>query len=180
MSGHSKWSNIKHKKETVDKKRGKIFSKMSRLVSVAAKEKGGDPDSNPKLRLAIEKARQFNMPKDNIERAIKRGTGQIEGARMEEITYEAYGPSGIALIIELITDNRNRTVAEIKHILTKLGGKLAETGSVKYLFDKNNEEWIPKYPLEITNQKTKDQLNRLFETLDGNEDVQEIYSNLKQ
>ena len=180
MSGHSKWSNIKHKKETTDKKRGKIFSKMSRLISVAAKEKGSDPDSNPKLRLAIEKAKKFNMPKDNIERAIKRGTGQIKGIRMEEIVYEAYGPSGIALIIELITDNRNRTIAEIKHILTKFGGKLAETGSVKYLFDKNNEEWIPKYRLEITDQKSKDQLNKLFESLDGNEDVQEIYSNLKQ
>lgn len=180
MSGHSKWSNIKHKKETVDKKRGKVFSKMSRLISVAAKEKGSDPDSNSKLRLAIEKAKKFNMPKDNIERAIKRGTGQIKGVKMEEIAYEAYGPSGIALIIELITDNRNRTIAEIKHILTKSGGKLAETGSVKYLFDKNNEEWIPKYPLEITDQKSKDQLNKLFESLDENEDVQEIYSNLKQ
>jgi len=179
MSGHSKWSNIKHKKETIDKKRGKIFSKMSRLINVAAKEKGGDPDSNPKLRLAIEKARQFNMPKDNIERAIKRGTGQTKGAKMEEIAYEAYGPSGVALIIELITDNRNRTIAEIKHILTKFGGKLAEAGSVKYLFDKNNEEWMPKYPLEISDQKTKDQLNKLFKILDENEDIQKIYSNLK-
>ena len=179
MSGHSKWSTIKHKKAITDAKRGKAFSKLSRLISVAAKEKGGDPESSPKLRTAIDKAREMNMPKDNIERAIKKGIGQIGGAQIEEITYEAYGPSGIALIIEMITDNRNRTIAEIKHILNKFGGKLAEAGSVKYMFDRKGEEWLPKYPMEITDEKTQTQLEKLFEALDDNDDVQEIYSNMK-
>jgi len=179
MSGHSKWSSIKHRKAITDAKRGKIFSKLSRLISIAAKEKGGDPESNPKLRMAIEKARQMNMPKDNIERAVKRGTGQLEGVKMEEIIYEAYGPAGVALIIEGITDNKNRTLSEIKHTLGRFNGKLAEAGSVKYLFDKKGEDWIPKYPLEITDKQTKKQLEKLFEALDENDDVQEIYSNLK-
>ena len=178
MSGHSHWATIKHKKVTTDAKRGKIFSKISRLISIAAKEKGGDPEKNPKLRTAIEKAREVNMPKDNIERAIKRGTGQLEGSQIEEAIYEAYGPSGIALIIEIITDNKNRTLAEIKNTLNKFGGKLAEAGSVRYMFDRPEQEWIPKYPMEV-DQKTKDQLEKLFAALDENDDVQEIYSNLK-
>ena len=179
MSGHSKWQNIKHKKESTDKKRGKIFSKISRLISIAAKEKGGNPESNSKLRMAIEKAKQFNMPKDNIERAIKKGTGQLQGAQIEEITYEAYGPDGIALIIEIITDNKNRVIAEIKNILNKFGGKLAATGSVKYMFDRHDEEWAAKYPIEITDEKIKARIQKLFNALDDNDDVQEIYSNLK-
>jgi len=178
MSGHSHSKTIKHRKDAVDAKRGKIFSKISRLISVAAKEKGGDPETNPKLKLAIEKAREANIPKDNIEKAIKRGTGQIEGVKIEEFTYEAYGPAGVALIIEGITDNKNRTLAEIKHILSRFGGKLANSGSVKYLFDKKGDDWLAKYPLEI-DPKTKGQLEKLFEALDENEDVQEIYSNLK-
>ncbi|MAF20573.1 MAG: YebC/PmpR family DNA-binding transcriptional regulator [Parcubacteria group bacterium] len=179
MSGHSKWQNIKHKKESTDQKRGKIFSKLSRLISVAAKEKGGDPESNSKLRMAMEKAREANMPKDNIERAIKKGTGQLAGAQIEEITYEAYGPAGIALIIEVITDNRNRIIAEIKNILSKFNSKLAETGSVKYMFNRQGEEWVAKYPLEVTDEKDEKQLAKLFNALDENDDVQEIYSNLK-
>lgn len=179
MSGHSHWSSIKHKKGATDLKRGKIFSKISRLISIAAREKGGDPESNPRLRLAMDKAREANMPKDNIERAIKKGTGQVEGVKMEEIFYEAYGPAGIALIIEGITDNKNRALSEIKHILTRFDGKMAEIGSVKYLFDKKGEEWIAKYPMEITDEKTKSQLEKLFDALDDNDDVQEIYSNLK-
>jgi len=178
MSGHSHWSTIKHKKGAADAKRGKIFSKISRLISVAAKEKGGDPSSNSRLRVAIETAQKANMPKDKIEHAIKRGTGQLEGAQMEEITYEAYGPNGIALIIEGITDNKNRTLSEVKNILNKFGGKLAEAGSVKYMFERQGSEWVPKYPMEI-DSKTKEQLEKLFETLDDNDDVQEIYSNLK-
>jgi len=178
MSGHSHSKTIKHKKDAIDAKRGKIFSKISHLISVAAKEKGGDPETNPKLKLAIERAREANIPKENIERAIKRGTGELAGAKMEEFTYEAYGPAGAALIIEGITDNKNRTLAEIKNILSRFGGKLADSGSVRYLFDKKNEDWLPKYPLEVE-QKTKEQLNKLFEALDENEDVQEIYSNLK-
>ena len=179
MSGHSHWSSIKHKKGATDLKRGKIFSKISRLISIASKEKGGDPESNPRLRVAIDKAKEANMPKDKIERAIKKGTGQLDGVKMEEIFYEAYGPAGIAIIIEGITDNKNRALAEIKHIISRFEGKLAETGSVQYLFDRKGEEWIPKYPIEITDEKTKNQLEKLFDALDENDDVQEIYSNLK-
>jgi len=178
MSGHSHSKTIKHRKDAADAKRGKIFSKISRLINVAAKEKGGDPETNPKLKLAIEKAKEANMPKDNIEKAIKRGTGQIKGVKMEEFIYEAYGLAGVALIIKGITDNKNRTLAEIKHTLSRFGGKLANSGSVKYLFDRKSEDWEPKYPLEIE-LKTEEQLNKLFKTLDENEDVQEIYSNLK-
>ncbi|MBU4082566.1 YebC/PmpR family DNA-binding transcriptional regulator [Patescibacteria group bacterium] len=179
MSGHSHFSTIKHKKGATDVKRGKIFSKMSRLISIAAREKGSDPEMNPRLRMAIDAARKENMPKENIERAIKKGSGEIEGARMEEITYEAYGPSGVAIIIEIITDNKNRTIAEIRHALKQHDGKLAEGGSVLYLFNKKENEWEPKYPLEITDQKTVSQLEKLFEALEENDDVQEIYSNLK-
>ena len=135
MSGHSHFSSIKHKKSLEDEKRGKIFSKMARMISVAAKE-GHDPTSNPKLRQALDEAKNFNMPKDNIERAIKRGSGETKGEKLEEVNYEAFGPGGIAVIIEVITDNKNRTLAEIKHILQKYNGKLAESGSVKWLFEK--------------------------------------------
>jgi len=179
MSGHSHWHNIKFKKELTDKKRGKTLSKISRLITVAAKEKGADPETNPKLKLAIEKAKEVNMPKDNIEKAIKRSSEQTEGSQIEEILYEAYGPGGVALIIEGITDNKNRTIAEIRHILTKFGGKLAESGSVRYMFDKKGPDWLPKYPMEIADDKTKKQLENLFEALDENDDIQEIYSNLK-
>lgn len=136
MSGHSHFSTIKHKKETSDKKRGKIFSKMARLISVAAKEKGANPEMNPKLRLAIERARDVNMPKENIERAIKKGSGETEEGSFKEIIYEAYGPGGIALIIECITDNRNRTLNELRQVLSRYDGKLAENGAVKWLFEK--------------------------------------------
>jgi len=179
MSGHSHWHNIKFKKELTDKKRGKTLSKVSRLITVAVKEKGADPEMNPKLKLAIERAKEVNVPKDNIEKAIQRGLGKTEGSQMEEILYEAYGPAGVALIIEGITDNKNRTIAEVRHILTKFGGKLAESGSVRYMFDKKGAEWLPKYPLEVSDDKTKKQLENLFEALDENDDIQEIYSNLK-
>ncbi len=178
MSGHSKWSNIKHQKGAADAKRGKLFSKISRLISVAAKEKGADPESNSKLRTAIDKAKEANMPKENIERAIKKGTGQLEGAQMEEITYEAYGPAGVALIIQGITDNKNRTLSEIKNILSKHNAKMAEAGSVRYIFRREGEEWIPNYEVEVE-EKDKIQLKKLFEALDENDDIQEIYSNLK-
>lgn len=178
MSGHSHWAGIKHKKSITDAKRGKLFSKVSRLISIAVKEKGDNPETNPKLRLAIEKAKEVNMPKDVIAKAIKRGAGQTESAQIEEFTYEAYGPAGVALIISGITDNKNRTLAEIKHILSQFNAKIAEAGSVKYLFDKKGEGWQAKYPLEI-DSKNREQLEKLFEALDENEDVQEIYSNLK-
>ena len=136
MSGHSHFKTIMHKKGVEDAKRGKIFSKLSRLISVAAREGGGDPAANSKLRLAIEQAKNDNMPKDNIERAIKKGTGNLEGAKLEEITFEAYGPGGIAVIIEGITDNKNRTLGEIKQVLSQNNGKLAGGGSVKWLFER--------------------------------------------
>lgn len=136
MSGHSHFSTIKHKKAITDKKRGQIFSKLSRMISVAAKEGSGDPETNSRLRLAIEKAKEFNMPKNNIERAIKRVTGELVGEKLEEVTFEAYGPSKIAIIIEGITDNKNRTLSEIKQILNQNNGKLADSGSVKWMFER--------------------------------------------
>jgi YebC/PmpR family DNA-binding regulatory protein len=136
MSGHSKWSQIKHKKAITDAKKGRLFSKLSNLISVVARQKGGDPATNPQLRLIMEKARSFNMPNENIERAIKKGTGELEGVRMEELTIEAYGPGGTALIIEALTDNKNRTVSEIKYLLGQHSGKMAEAGSVLWLFER--------------------------------------------
>ncbi len=135
LSGHSKWSQIKHKKAATDAKKSKIFGKMAAAIAVAAREKGGNPNDNPTLRMMIDKARSFNMPMDSIERAVKKGIGEIEGMQFEEVTYEAYGPGGVAIIIKAITDNKNRTLAEIKHILSEHEGKFAESGSVRYLFD---------------------------------------------
>ena len=177
MSGHSHFSTIKHKKAATDVKRGKIFSKISKLISVASREKGPDQQTNPKLRLAIEKAKEANMPADNIERAIKKGAGGLEGAQIEEFTYEAYGPQGVALIILGITDNKNRTSSEIKHILSMHDSKMASAGSVMYQFDKKEQEYMPKYPMPITDDKTKQQLEKLFEALDEQDDVKDIYSN---
>jgi len=136
MAGHSKWANIQHRKKAVDAKRGKIFTQINRVLSVAAREGGGDPDSNPALRLAIEKANAVNMPKDNIERAIKKATGDLDGVTYEELRYEGYAPGGVAVMVECLTDNRNRTVAEVRHAFTKYGGNLGTDGSVAYLFSK--------------------------------------------
>jgi YebC/PmpR family DNA-binding regulatory protein len=243
MSGHSKWSQIKHKKAITDAKKGKIFSKIARMISVAARESGGDPSANYKLRVIIDKAKTVNMPSDNVDRAIKKGTGELEGVKMEEFTYEAYGPGGIALIIEGITDNKNRTLSEIKHALSSQGGKFAESGSVSFLFQKkgvivvNNEtkkadketlelavidagaddlswqdetileihtkpedlekvkaalkqndieiessslDWVPLNEISIEDAKLQGQAEKLIETLDERDDVNEIYSNLKE
>ena len=136
MSGHSKWHSIKHKKGALDAKRGKLFTKFIKEITVAARTGGGDPDANARLRKAILDAKNGNMPNDTIDRAIRRGTGEEEGVNYEEITYEGYGPNGVALLIESMTDNRNRTVAEIRHIFSKNGGNLGESGSVGWLFDK--------------------------------------------
>jgi YebC/PmpR family DNA-binding regulatory protein len=137
MSGHSKWHSIKHKKAVVDARRGQHFTKLARAVTVAAREGGGDADGNPALALAIQKARDASMPKDNIERAIAKGTGEgVDADQIETVVYEAYGPGGVALLIDAFTDNRNRTGADVRHILGKHGGNLGEPGSVAYLFDK--------------------------------------------
>jgi YebC/PmpR family DNA-binding regulatory protein len=136
MSGHSKWHSIKHKKGALDAKRGKLFTKFIKEITVAARSGGGDPEGNARLRKAILDAKAGNMPNDTIDRAIRRGTGEEEGVNYEEITYEGYGPSGVALLIQSMTDNRNRTVAEIRHIFSKNGGNLGESGSVGWMFDK--------------------------------------------
>ncbi|ACL69985.1 YebC/PmpR family DNA-binding transcriptional regulator [Halothermothrix orenii] len=139
MAGHSKWANIKHKKAKEDRKRGKLFSKLSKMITVAAREGGGDPEMNPDLRLAIQKAKDNNMPNDNIERAIKRGTGELEGVKYEKFVYEGYGPGGVALYLELMSDNRNRTAAEIRHVLSKNGGNLGESGCVSWMFKRRGQ-----------------------------------------
>jgi len=238
MSGHSHFKTIKAQKEVADAKKGKIFSKMGRLITIAAKEKGGDPITNPKLKVAIEQAKKFNMPKENIERAIKRGTGELAGENLEEVSYEGFGPGGIALIIDGITDNTNRTLGEIKVALNQNGGKLAGEGAVRWMFDrkgaitisgegKTKEElellaiesgaddvywhenmldvytkpeelekvkktleekqakidsasldWVAKEEVEIS-EKDREQAQKLFEALDENDSVNDIYSNLK-
>ncbi|MCF6263375.1 MAG: YebC/PmpR family DNA-binding transcriptional regulator [Xanthomonadales bacterium] len=136
MAGHSKWANIQHRKKAQDQKRGKVFTRCIREISVAAREAGGDPDSNPRLRLAIDKAFAANMPKDTVERAIQKATGTLEGVVYEELVYEGYAPGGVAVLVECLTDNRNRTVAEVRHAFTKYGGNLGTDGSVAYLFAK--------------------------------------------
>ena len=134
MAGHSKWANIQHRKGKQDAKRGKLFTKLIREVTIAAKLGGSDPDANPRLRLAMEKARGQSMPKDNIERAVKRGAGELDGVNYEEVRYEGYGPGGCAVMVDCMTDNRNRTVAEVRHAFSKCGGNLGSDGSVAYLF----------------------------------------------
>lgn len=136
MSGHSHWHKIKYKKGTADAQKSRAFSKMIRLITVAVKEGGGDLETNPKLRMVVDQAKEINLPSDNIERAIQKGTGELEGVRLEEFLFEAYGPSKIALIIEGITDNKNRALADIKQILNKNNGKLVDTGSVQWLFER--------------------------------------------
>jgi len=242
MSGHSKWSKIKRQKGVADVKKGKIFSQLSKAVTLMAKDGGGDPSMNPALKLAIEKAKQANMPLDNIEKAIKKGTGELEGGTIEEVLYEVYGPGGIAMIIEGTTDNTNRTVAEIKHILSRNNGRLGEAGSVKWMFErfgyleidksdlkiseddlemaiidsgaedfnlvenviivytkledfykvkesleKNNIgisdsgfEWKAKNKIKIDDEKIVKQIEKLFEALDEQEDVGEVFSNLEE
>ena len=242
MSGHSKWSKIKRQKGVADVKKGKIFSQLSKAVTLTAKDGGGDPSMNPALKLAIEKAKQANMPLDNIEKAIKKGTGELEGGTIEEVLYEVYGPGGIAMIIEGTTDNTNRTVAEIKHILSRNNGRLGEAGSVKWMFErfgyleidksdlkiseddlemaiidsgaedfnlvenviivytksedlykvkesleKNNIgisdsgfEWKAKNKIKIDDEKIVKQIEKLFEALDEQEDVGEVFSNLEE
>jgi len=144
MSGHNKWAKIKHKKAGTDAQRGKLFSRIIKEIAIAARNGGGDLNGNPRLRMAVQNAKDANMPADNIKRAIQRGTGELPGTVYEEITYEGYGPGGVALMIELVTDNKNRTVAELRHILDRNNGKLAEAGSVSWMFQKKGSIEVPK------------------------------------
>jgi YebC/PmpR family DNA-binding regulatory protein len=144
MSGHSKWATIKHKKGALDAKRGKIFTRLIKEISIAAKNGGGDADSNPRLRTAVAAAKAENMPADNIKRAIQRGTGELPGAVYEEFTLEGYGPGGVAIMCDINTDNRNRTVSEIRHVFGKNGGNMAAAGAVAYMFQKKGDIVIPK------------------------------------
>lgn len=143
MSGHSKWSTIKRKKAAIDAKKGKIFTKLIKEITVAARTGGGDVETNPRLRLAVDNAKSVNMPADNIERAIKKATGELEGVNYVELNYEGYGPGGVALYIESVTDNKNRTVAEVRHLLSKYGGSLGESGSVAWMFDRKGIITLP-------------------------------------
>jgi YebC/PmpR family DNA-binding regulatory protein len=174
MSGHNKWSKIKNKKAVTDARKSKIFGKIVRLIEVEARKAGGDK-SAPNLKTAIEKAREVNMPNDNIERAIKKAVSA--GANnMEPITYEAYGPGGSALIIETLTDNRNKTAAEIKHILSKNSYSLAAIGSATWAFEKTSDGWEPRTAINISEEDGK-KLEALIDEFDENDDVQEVYTN---
>ncbi|MBI4691937.1 MAG: YebC/PmpR family DNA-binding transcriptional regulator [Candidatus Terrybacteria bacterium] len=175
MAGHSKWSQIKRQKGAADAKRSQIFGKISRRISLAAR-KGENPEINPDLRAVIEKAKEASMPSDNIERAIKKGAGKEKGTELESIRFEAYGPGGTAIIIEGITDNKNRTVAEIKHILLKNNSKLAESGSVLWAFENKDKKWLPKHTIELSEQDAE-ALDKLLNELDDHDDIQEIYTN---
>ena len=188
MSGNSHAKKVQRTKELDSKKRGQIFSKMARLISVAAREGGSNPEANPKLKAAIEAAKNVNIPKENIERAVARGLGRLEGEKLEEILFEAYGPGGVAIIIEGITDNKNRALGEIKQALAINGGKLVGEGGVKWMFErkithalensKSGVEWAPKQEIEV-DEKTRANCEKLFEALDELDSVQEIYSNIK-
>jgi YebC/PmpR family DNA-binding regulatory protein len=144
MSGHSKWHSIKHKKGAIDAKRGRMFTKVIKEITIAARIGGGDIEGNPRLRKAVADAKELNMPADNIKRAIMKGTGELEGGQLEELTYEGYGPSGVAMIVEVVTDNRNRTVSEIRHVFSKNGGNMGEAGSVSWMFKKKGYIVIEK------------------------------------
>ena len=169
MSGHSKWSTIKRKKAAVDAKRGKVFTTLIKEITIAAKEAGGDADSNPRLRQAVSSARDANMPQDNIKRAIMKGTGELPGVTYEECTYEGFGPGGVAIFMEVLTDNKNRTVAEIRHLITKYGCNLGENGSVSWMFDKKGQIVISKVGQNEDNL-FEDSINAGAEDFDSDED----------
>lgn len=167
MSGHNKWANIKHRKMAQDAKKSKIFTKLIREIIVAAREGGGNIETNPRLRAAVEKARAENMPKENIERAIKRGTGELEGVDYQEVIYEGYAPGGVAVYIRALTDNKNRTAQELRHLFNKYGGSLAESGSVSWIFER-------KGVIEISRDKVKDLEELMMIAIDaGAEDIKD-------
>src|ERR1700746_2258482 len=143
MSGHSKWHSIKHKKAAIDSKRGRAFTKLIKEITIAARIGGGDPEGNPRLRKAIQDAKGVNMPADNIKRAIQKGTGELEGGQIEEIMYEGYAPGGVAMLVSVVTDNRNRTVSEIRHVFSKNGGNMGEQGSVSWMFERKSQIFVP-------------------------------------
>lgn len=179
MSGHSKWSTIKHKKSITDQKRGKLFSSISKAITVATKEgQSGDPNQNPSLRLVIDKARAANMPSDNIKRAIQRGLNPSEGdSSFEEVTYEGYGPGGVGIMAITKTDNRKRTGAEIRFIFEKNSGSLAGPGSTSYLFEKSGNDIKTKVPMPITDQSVKTTIQKLVISLKQHSDVKSVFSN---
>lgn len=191
MSGHSKWSKIKRKKGSADAARGRLFSKLIKAITIAAKHGGGDPESNARLRTAIDEAKSNNMPWDNIERAIKRGTGKLEGQTLEEVTYEAYGPAGVAILIEVVTDNRNRATSEIKHVLARQNGSLGTAGSVAWQFQaqgvitvnakKYDEDTIIAYALEggATDVKTEEDTYQIITSPETYSKVKDILQNNK-
>jgi len=189
MSGHSKWSTIKRKKGAADAKRGKVFSKVIKEITIAARIGGGDPEGNPRLRAAILLAKNENMPKDNIDRAIKKGTGDLEGAAYEEIIYEAYGPGGVAILTQVLTDNKNRTVADIRHIFTKNGGSMGETGCVAWMFEKKgyivfekskvDEEALMEWALEAGVEDIREQEDE-WEVITPIEDLEKIRAALEK
>jgi transcriptional/translational regulatory protein YebC/TACO1 len=174
MSGHNKFSKIKHKKALTDAKKGKVYTKMAKIISVEVKKAGGDVNS-PGVKAAIARAREYDVPNDNIERALKKGSDK-NSAEMESIVYEAYGPGGVAIIIDVLTDNRNKAAAEIKHILSEIGSSLAAPGSASWAFDKTAEGFIPKMTTPISEEDAVT-LNTVIEALEDNDEVQEIYTN---
>jgi YebC/PmpR family DNA-binding regulatory protein len=188
MSGHSKWSTIKRKKGAADAKRGKIFSKIIKEITIAARMGGGDPEGNPRLRAAIALAKSENMPKDNIDRAVKKGTGDLDGAAYEEVIYEGYGPGGVAILTQVLTDNKNRTVADVRHIFTKNGGSLGETGCVAWMFEKKgyivfdkkkiDEEALMEWGLEAGVEDIREQEEE-WEVITPIEDLERIRAALE-
>jgi len=176
MSGHSKWHSIKHQKAAADAKKGAVFTRVSRNITIAARERGGDPETNAKLRLAMDQARAVNMPKDNIQRAVDRGTGKGNESQLTETLYEGYGPAGVALIIKVITDNTNRAVSDLRHVLNKHGGSLGKSGSVMWNFEFKNGEYVPKstIPLDV---EAKEKFEAFAGALGELEDINDFYDN---
>jgi YebC/PmpR family DNA-binding regulatory protein len=177
MARHSKWHKVKQFKGAIDSKRAASFTKFAREITVAAKEKGADPNMNARLRTAIERAREASMPRDSIERAIQRGVGGTGEAQLETLTYEAYAPGGTALIIECLTDSRNRATNDVKHMVTKAGGTMAGSGAARYLFDRAGDEWVPKMLIE-TDEATGTLVAELIDELEAHDDVSRVYSNM--
>lgn len=177
MSGHSKWSQIKHKKALTDAKKGKLFSRLSKMLTIAAKEKGPDPKTNSRLQAAIEEAKKENLPKENIERAIKRAS-EKESIELKEVVYEAFGPGGSALIITAVTDNSNRTTNEVKHILSLHDGKLGVEGSAMWAFDKAGEEFKAKFPMALSPADLQ-KFENLLEALSDQDEVENVFANVE-